>query len=111
MFSFKRSDLFIFLEVIVVVDSIGDFGVDCRRDSDCTQSDPNLRCYSKPGLADFGDKRCQCKYKWKFSAGLCRPPDGWKPDSDEEVSLIKFVKYILRLVSRPRKKPLKLNIL
>ena len=72
------------LMMVALCDAIGDLGVDCRRDLDCTQSDPNLRCYSKPGLADFGDKRCQCRYKWKFRSGLCRPPDGWSPGAGED---------------------------
>ncbi len=36
-----------------------EYGRDCRRDRDCTAGEPNLRCYSKPGLADFQFKRCQ----------------------------------------------------
>ena len=84
MICFRQPDLLTLLNLIAAAEAIGDFGIDCRKDSECTRSDSNLRCYSKPGLADFGDKRCQCKYKWKFRSGLCRPPDGWKPDKNEE---------------------------
>ena len=84
MICFRQPDLLILLSIITASEAIGDFGIDCRKDSECTRSDPNLRCYSKPGLADFGDKRCRCKYKWKFQSGLCRPPNGWKPDKKEE---------------------------
>ena len=55
MICFRQPDLLILLSIITASEAIGDFGIDCRKDSECTRSDPNLRCYSKPSLTEFGD--------------------------------------------------------
>ena len=64
--------IFLLLLMMGVLEVSGaDLGKPCKRDRDCVGSDPNLRCFGKPGFL-----RCACKHAWRPLAGRCRGPKG-----------------------------------
>ena len=65
--------IFLLLLIMGVLDVSGatELGKTCKRDRDCVGSDPNLRCFGKPGFL-----RCACKHAWRPLAGRCRGPKG-----------------------------------
>ena len=66
----------------------------CHGDEECRAYNTNLRCYSKPGLVEFVSRRCQCRSRWRYRGGECRPPAGWEEEERSDPPPVDYVSVL-----------------